>query len=141
MQLLPRSDKKKRCSRILLLFFCRNMDKFESLVPQGISINCLEDLGCLKVKDLKKILAAYEENVSGGKADLALRVYDYAIFRRVTSHSAAISGVSISSVDDKLVNSFTYDAIYLEVRIQSYPAHTQTKAKRSTPPFTFIQLL
>ena len=34
------------------------MDKFESLVPQGISINCLEDLGCLTVKELKKILAA-----------------------------------------------------------------------------------
>ena len=112
------------------------MDKFESLVPQGISINCLEDLGCLKVKDLKKILAAYEEKVSGGKADLVLRVY--AIFSRVTSHSAAISGVSISSVDDKLVNSFTYDAIYLEVRIQSYPAHTQTKAKRSTPTTLYI---
>ena len=115
------------------------MDKFESLVPQGISINCLEDLGCLKVKDLKKILAAYEEKVSGGKADLVLRVY--AIFSRVTSHSAAISGVSISSVDDKLVNSFTYDAIYLEVRIQSYPAHTDQDQHQPPFSFTFIQLL
>ena len=83
------------------------MDKFESLVPQGISINCLEDLGCLKVKDLKKILAAYKEKVFGGKEDLVLRVY--AIFSRVTSRSAALS-VSTSSVDDTLVNSFTYDA-------------------------------
>ena len=73
------------------------MDKFESLVPQGISINFLEDLGCLKVKDLKKILAAYKEKVSGGEADLVLR--DYAIFSRVTSHSAAISDVSTFSVD------------------------------------------
>ena len=93
------------------------------------------------MKDLKKILAAYEEKVSGGKADLVLRVY--AIFSRVTSHSAAISGVSISSVDDKLVNSFTYDAIYLEVRIQSYilRTHRPRLKDQHQPPFTFIQLL
>ena len=110
------------------------MDKFESLVPQGISINCLEDLGCLKVKDLKKILAAYKEKVSGGKADLVSRVY--AIFSRVTSHSAAISDVSISSVDDTLVNSFTYDAIFRSCCSRL----TWTTDLRSTPPFTFIQL-
>ena len=85
------------------------------------------------MKDLKKILAAYKENVSGGEADLVLRVY--AIFSRVTSHSAAISDVSTSSVDDTLVNSFTYDAIFRS----SCSKLSWTTDLRSTPPFTFIQ--
>ena len=110
IQLLLQQRQEETLLTYSTTIFCRNMDKLESLVPQGISINCLEDFGCLKVKDLKKILAAYKEKVSGGKADLVLRVY--AIFSRVTSHYAAISDVSTSSVDDTLVNSFTYDAIF-----------------------------
>ena len=68
-----------------------------------------------------------KEKVSGGKADLVLRFY--AIFSHVTSHSSA--AISTSSVDDTLVNSFTYYAIF---RI------SWTTDLRSTPPFTFIQL-
>ena len=49
----------------------------------------MEYVGFLKVKDLKKIFTAYNWKVSGGKADLILRVY--AIFSCVTSRSAATS--------------------------------------------------
>ena len=44
------------------------MEKFESLVPQGVTIACLEALGCLKVKDPKKSFSAFNEKVSGGQS-------------------------------------------------------------------------
>ena len=56
------------------------MEQFQSLLPEGKSISCLEDLSVLTVKDLKKILDAYKDELSGIKADLVLRVY--AIFSR-----------------------------------------------------------
>ena len=65
------------------------MKKYEALVPLGITIACLEDLGCMKVKDVKKILTIYNQKVFGGKADLILRVYT--IFSHVTSHAACDS--------------------------------------------------
>ena len=32
------------------------MDQFQSLLPHGKSVNCLDDLGSLSVKELKNIL-------------------------------------------------------------------------------------
>ena len=39
------------------------MDQFQSLLPHGKSINCLDDLGSLSVKELKNILLSYRGKV------------------------------------------------------------------------------
>ena len=90
----------------------------------------MEDLGWLKVKDPKNILTAYNENVSGGKADLTMRVCD--IFSCVTSHSAATSDFPTSSVYDILVAAITYNDICSQLSWDT--------DLRSTPLLTFIQL-
>ena len=63
------------------------MDQFQALLPQGVSVACLEDLSSLRVKDLKVILIAFKEKISGVKADLILRTY--AIFCRVSQTDTA----------------------------------------------------
>ena len=57
------------------------MEQFQTLLPTGKQVTCLEDLGSLRVSDLKKILYVYKMKVSGVKADLVLRVY--AVFCRI----------------------------------------------------------
>ena len=51
------------------------MEQFKALLPEGKNVTCLEDLSSLRVNDMKKILSAFKEKVSGVKADLLLRVY------------------------------------------------------------------
>ena len=57
------------------------MDQFRSLLPEEKPVQCLDDLRNLTVKELKAILAAYKERMSGSQADLILRAY--AIFSRL----------------------------------------------------------
>ena len=57
------------------------MEQFNSTLPQGKKVTCLEDLGLLSIKELKQVLQVYNEKKSGIKADLVLRVY--AIFCRI----------------------------------------------------------
>ena len=56
------------------------MDEFQSLLPEGKVVECLEDLGSLTVVELKNLLKRYKEKTSGVKADLVLRTF--AIFCR-----------------------------------------------------------
>ena len=56
------------------------MDEFQSLLPKGKFVECLEDLGSLKVAEVKNVLKRYKEKTTGVKADLVLRTF--AIFCR-----------------------------------------------------------
>ena len=56
------------------------MEQFNSTLPEGKKVTCLEDLGLLSMKELKQVLQVYNEK-SSIKADLVLRVY--AIFCRI----------------------------------------------------------
>ena len=58
------------------------MEQFQTLLPTGKQVTCLEDLSYLRVSDLKNILSVYKEKLSGVKADLVLRVY--AVFSRIS---------------------------------------------------------
>eukprot|EP00795_Rhopilema_esculentum_P005752 gene5752-11022_t len=81
------------------------MDQFQSLLPHGKSVNCLDDLGSLSVKKLKNILLSYRGKVSGVKADLILRVF--AIYSRLERQEKGIPSSAASS-------SILYD--YLVIR-------------------------
>ena len=48
------------------------MDQFSLLLPKGKCISCFEDLAISTVKELKKVLLAHNEKVSGVKADSIL---------------------------------------------------------------------
>ena len=63
------------------------MDQFITLLPDGKSVTCLDDLLLLKLNELKKILFSYNEKMSGTKADLVLRTY--AVFSRAKEGSSA----------------------------------------------------
>ena len=66
------------------------MDQFISLLLEGKAVSCFEYFSILTVKELKKVLLAYKEKVSGVKADLILRAY--AVFSRLEQQeSSALS--------------------------------------------------
>ena len=71
------------------------MDTFWKLCPKEKQVQYLEDFEMLTVSDLKRILRAYKENVSGCKANLLLKVY--AIFCRLSSQSQSQPSSSLSS--------------------------------------------
>ena len=58
------------------------MEQFQTLLPTGKQVTCLEHLSSLRVSDLKKILSVHKEKLSGVKSDLVLRVY--AVFSRIS---------------------------------------------------------
>ena len=109
------------------------MDQFQSLLPHGKSVNCLDDLGSLSVKELKNILLSYRGKVSGVKADLILRVF--AIYSRLERQEKGMPSTAASSsiVDGE---SFTYHALF-ESRCGHLPWISDL---RNTPYFTFVQL-
>eukprot|EP00795_Rhopilema_esculentum_P003910 gene3910-15230_t len=80
---------------------------FNSFIPEGKSVTCLEDLGSLTVKELKNILLPYNEKVSGNKADLILCTY--AVFSRTKRASTNEAGKVMLDKDNP---SCTYNEIY-----------------------------
>ena len=67
------------------------MEEFQSLLPEGKVVECLEDLVSLTVAELKSILKRYKEKTSGVKADLVLRTF--AVFA-VQKHLLCILKIS-----------------------------------------------
>ena len=109
------------------------MDQFQSLLPHGKSVNCLDDLGSLSVKELNNILLSYRRKVSGVKADLILPAF--AIYSHLERQEKDMpSTAATSSVVDG--ESFTYHALF-ESRCGHLPWIPDL---RNTPFFTFVQL-
>ena len=110
------------------------MDQFRSLLPEGKTVACLEDLSSLRVKDLKHILTAFKEKISGVKADLLLRVY--AIFCRISQvETVPCYTATEPCVDEAPINAFTYDFIKFQASHLPWSDTLQ-----NTPAFSFIQL-
>lgn len=109
------------------------MDQFISLLPEGKAVSCIEDFSILTVKELKKILLAYKEKVSGAKADLILRAY--AVFSRLEQQENS----AVSTSEPVLVGEdaeCTYNAIF-----SSKCSHLLWSSDlRGTPGYSFIQL-
>ena len=57
------------------------MDQFKSFLPKNKYVECLDDVRNLALKELKTILVAYKEELSGSKADLNLKAF--AILSRI----------------------------------------------------------
>ena len=110
------------------------MEQFQALLPEGKSVACLEDLSSLRVKDLKVVLAAFNEKISGVKADLLLRVY--AVFCRISqTETAPCYTVAESNVNEPPTNAYTYDFVKFQASHLPWSASLQ-----NTPAFSFIQL-
>ena len=110
------------------------MDQFQALLPQGVSVACLEDLSSLRVKDLKFILTAFKEKISGVKADLILRTY--AIFCRVSqTDTSPCYTVTESHINEAPINGYTYDFVKFQACQLPWSASLQ-----NSPSFSFIQL-
>ena len=109
------------------------MDQFSSLLPEGKCVSCFEDLAILTVKELKKVLLAYNEKVSGVRADLILRAY--AAFSRL-EHQKSNAGSLSEPVLVEGSTGYTYNAIF-SLRCSHLPWSSDL---RGTPSFSFIQL-
>ena len=105
------------------------MEQFQSLLPSGKQVTCLEDLSSLRVSDLKKILSVYKEKLSGVKADLVLRVY--AVFSRISRT------IDTPVIEEIVVGECPSTYGFIKCQCLNVP---WTSDLKNTPPFTFIQL-
>ena len=109
------------------------MEEFQSLLPEGKVVECLEDLGSLTVAELKSILKRYKEKTSGVKADLVLRTF--AVFCRAKTfsvHSEDFLDESSLLCHEK---EYTYEAFHQQCQHLPW-----TSDLRGTPAFNFLQL-
>ena len=112
------------------------MDVFKSFLPEGKSVECLEDLGALTVAELKAILQQYKEKKSGNKADLILRTF--AVFCRAKNFEKQ-SGDVPEEVDESVLYCHEKDYTYKASREQCIHLPWSSDL-RGTPSFSFIQL-
>lgn len=110
------------------------MEQFNSTLPEGKKVTCLEDLGLLSMKELKQVLQVYNGKKSGVKADLVLRVY--AIFCRIEDQTNPSALRANTYSNDSCSNFWTYDTILKKF----CSILCWTSDLRGTPPFSFIQL-
>eukprot|EP00794_Sanderia_malayensis_P016367 gene16367-biopygen12059 len=109
------------------------MDEFTALLPKEKTVDCLEDLSALTVKELKHILVQYREKTSGVKADLVLRTY--AVFCRAKNYDSSFNNILSESSLLCHEKDFTFDAMYDQCKHLPW-----TSDLRGTPAFSFLQL-
>ena len=112
------------------------MDVFKSFLPEGKTVDCLEDLGALTVAELKAILKQYKEKKSGNKADLILRTF--AVFCRAKNFEKQ-SGDIPEKADESVLYCHEKEYTYEAAREQCLHLPWSSDL-RETPSFSFIQL-
>ena len=101
------------------------MEQFQAILPEGKSVACLEDLSSLHVKDLKVVLAAFNE-----------KICVYAVFCRISqTETAPCYTVAESNVNEPPTNAYTSDFVKFQASHLPWSASLQ-----NTPAFSFIQL-